>query len=286
MGTHIIDTHDDHVVDEVWSLYKYVVHQAGRTPNTMVEWDGNIPEWDVLYAELAKAKVAALDAKNYAPLPELARQETPYVANAITPLSDAQSVMQGAILSGDDSKPDEWVRAKADFAPAKQLAVYVNAYRYRLYDVTAEDYPVLKYYLGKVKFEQLLNDFVNSTHSEHFNVGHFATKLPRFLAEHNAYDSFALELCILETALSQLADSEETIPLETAHLEGMTAETLMQSKLFPREALELLSFNHPVNDYYLAVMEEKTIPPVTYAKTYLAVFRHNDTMWRMPLGGR
>ena len=23
-GTHIIDTHDDHVVDEVWALYRYV----------------------------------------------------------------------------------------------------------------------------------------------------------------------------------------------------------------------------------------------------------------------
>ncbi|MFO1241643.1 MAG: DUF692 domain-containing protein [Rickettsiales bacterium] len=37
MGTHIVDTHDDHVVDEVWKLYRYVVHKAGRVPNTMVD---------------------------------------------------------------------------------------------------------------------------------------------------------------------------------------------------------------------------------------------------------
>ena len=62
-GTHIIDTHDDHVVDEVWALYKYATYKAGRTINTMVEWDDKVPEWDVLYAELGKAKAAAADAQ-------------------------------------------------------------------------------------------------------------------------------------------------------------------------------------------------------------------------------
>ena len=31
MGTHIIDTHDDHVADAVWALYRQVIAQAGRT---------------------------------------------------------------------------------------------------------------------------------------------------------------------------------------------------------------------------------------------------------------
>ena len=57
-GTHIIDTHDDHVVDEVWALYKYASHKAGRTINTMVEWDDNLPEWDVLHAELRQSKAS------------------------------------------------------------------------------------------------------------------------------------------------------------------------------------------------------------------------------------
>jgi uncharacterized protein (UPF0276 family) len=89
MGTHIVDTHDDYVVDEVWALYRYVAHKAGRTPNTMIEWDGKIPEWNVLYGELEKAKTAAADAARYASLPDLAKKETPYVANSITALQEA-----------------------------------------------------------------------------------------------------------------------------------------------------------------------------------------------------
>lgn len=286
-GTHIIDTHDDHVVDEVWALYKYTIHKAGRTINTMVEWDDKVPEWDVLYAELGKAKVAAADAENYAPLPELADNRPRYVANIVTPLADAQSRMQEAILMGAavDSDPNTWIRAKKRFAPVDQLAVYINAYRYRLYDVTVEDYPVLKSYLGESTFDQLIKDFVNSVQSEHFNVGRYTTHLPRFLEGHSASDAFAVELATLENAISQLHDPKETIALEPSHLLGMTAESLMESVLVPREALQLFSFEYPVNKYYIAVIEGEspTPTPTTPAKTLLAVFRHEDVVWRMEL---
>jgi uncharacterized protein (UPF0276 family) len=286
MGTHIIDTHDDHVVDEVWALYRYVVHKAGRTPNTMVEWDDHIPEWDVLYAELGKARAAAADAANYAPLPDLARQQTPYAANIVTPLSDAQSVMQEAIFRGSetDSEPGAWIRAKQEFAPADQLAVYINAYRFRLNDVTAEDYSVLRHYLGDDAFERLIWDFVNTVRSEHFNIGRYAVKLPQFLATHEVCDPFALELCTLETAISQLADYPETPPLDPSHLQGMTADALMESVLSPRAALQLLAFDYPVNNYYIGVKEEESVSAPAPEKSFVAVFRHEDTVWRMPLG--
>ncbi|MBI1301890.1 MAG: DUF692 family protein [Alphaproteobacteria bacterium] len=284
-GTHIIDTHDDHVVDEVWQLYKYVVNKAGRVPNTMVEWDDNIPEFDVLYAELGKAKLAAKDAGNYAPLPDLAKQEAPYVANAITPLADAQTTMQEAILQGTaiDSNPDAWIRAKAEFAPVDQLAVYVNAYRFRLYDVTAEDYSVLKHYLGDDDFDRLIKDFVNTAHSDHFNVGRYAAHLPDFIRTHTLATPFAIELATLENAISQLTDPEETIALTPAHLEGMTPDALMESVLYPRKALQLFAFEYPVNAYFREMKDEQSPTPPAAQKSYLAVFRHEDVVWRMDL---
>ncbi|OYW14219.1 MAG: DUF2063 domain-containing protein [Rhodospirillales bacterium 12-54-5] len=282
-GTHIIDTHDDHVIDDVWALYKYATHTAGRTINTMIEWDDNVPTFDVLFAELGKAKLAAADAANYAPLHDLAQANTPYTANRMTPLADAQTVMQQAILLGKtyDSRPDEWIRSKADFAPTEQLAVYVNAYRYRLYDVTAEDYPVLQHYLGDESFKALIWDFVNRVTSSHFNVGRYAAQLPAFLAQHPSGDAFACELAAMENAISQLTDPAETIPLSPEHLAGMTPEILMESVLHPRAALQLFAFEYPINSYYLAVKEEKQPAPPAPQKSYLVVFRHDDVVWRM-----
>ena len=284
-GTHIIDTHDDHVVDEVWALYKYAIHKAGRTINTMVEWDDKVPEWGVLYAELDKAKLAAADAKHYTPVPQLAHDQPHYVANIATPLGEAQSHMQEAILLGDrfDSDPNAWIRAKEQFAAADQLTVYINAYRYRLYDVTAEDYPVLKQYLGDDAFDQLIKDFVNSTHSTHFNVGRYAAQLSMFLLKHHVSDPFAYELAVLENAISQLHDPAETAPFEPTHLAGMTAESLMETVLAPRAALQHFAFDYPVNAYYIAAKEDKSPTPPAPAKSFLAVFRHEDVVWRMEL---
>jgi uncharacterized protein (UPF0276 family) len=54
-GTHIIDTHTGHVIDEVWSLYAHAVRRFGDV-SAMVEWDQDIPEFDVVHAEAMKAE--------------------------------------------------------------------------------------------------------------------------------------------------------------------------------------------------------------------------------------
>jgi uncharacterized protein (UPF0276 family) len=51
-GTHCIDTHDDHVCDAVWELYGWVqAHTQGIA--TLIEWDGHLPAFEVLEAEVA-----------------------------------------------------------------------------------------------------------------------------------------------------------------------------------------------------------------------------------------
>ncbi|MEM7038392.1 MAG: DUF692 domain-containing protein [Bacteroidota bacterium] len=55
MGTHIIDTHDDHVVDQVWELYREAWQLTGGAA-TLLEWDSNIPDFPDLHAEVLKAR--------------------------------------------------------------------------------------------------------------------------------------------------------------------------------------------------------------------------------------
>lgn len=54
-GTHIIDTHDGHVIDRVWDLYRRA-HELTGGCATLLEWDANIPEFPVLHAEVLKAR--------------------------------------------------------------------------------------------------------------------------------------------------------------------------------------------------------------------------------------
>jgi uncharacterized protein (UPF0276 family) len=50
MGSYLIDTHDQPVTGGVWDLYKHAVKRFGSV-STMIERDGNIPEFDELLAE-------------------------------------------------------------------------------------------------------------------------------------------------------------------------------------------------------------------------------------------
>ena len=54
-GTYLLDTHSDHVRDEVWALYQRAIKRFGST-STLIEWDEDIPSWDDLAAEAQKAR--------------------------------------------------------------------------------------------------------------------------------------------------------------------------------------------------------------------------------------
>ena len=52
----LFDTHSDHVCQEVWELLKYTKNKMQNTPAILVEWDDNIPNWDILVEEALQAK--------------------------------------------------------------------------------------------------------------------------------------------------------------------------------------------------------------------------------------
>jgi uncharacterized protein (UPF0276 family) len=54
-GTHLLDTHDHPVCDEVWALYRQAVERFGAVP-AMIERDANIPPLAELVAELDRAR--------------------------------------------------------------------------------------------------------------------------------------------------------------------------------------------------------------------------------------
>jgi len=53
--THLIDTHDNHVTDPVWELYR-LAHQKTGGVASLLEWDAKIPPFPVVHAEVLKAR--------------------------------------------------------------------------------------------------------------------------------------------------------------------------------------------------------------------------------------
>jgi uncharacterized protein len=59
-GTLLVDTHGARVAAPVWALYRHALRRFGAVP-TLIEWDTNIPELDILLAEAALADAALED---------------------------------------------------------------------------------------------------------------------------------------------------------------------------------------------------------------------------------
>lgn len=49
----LIDSHGKPVDEPVWTLFDYVIASAGPRP-ALLEWDNDVPEWDILEAEAAR----------------------------------------------------------------------------------------------------------------------------------------------------------------------------------------------------------------------------------------
>ncbi len=56
----IIDTHGDHVIPEVLHLYQYAIQKIGHRP-TLLEWDNDIPNLDILLLENQKIRKAFME---------------------------------------------------------------------------------------------------------------------------------------------------------------------------------------------------------------------------------
>ncbi|WP_230411120.1 DUF692 domain-containing protein [Collimonas humicola] len=54
-GTHIVDTHDRPVCDAVWQLFRKAWQRSGGAA-TLLEWDGDVPPFERVHAELMLAQ--------------------------------------------------------------------------------------------------------------------------------------------------------------------------------------------------------------------------------------
>lgn len=54
-GTYLLDTHDHHVADPVWELFR-LAHNLTGGVSTLLEWDANIPSFAEVHQEVLKAR--------------------------------------------------------------------------------------------------------------------------------------------------------------------------------------------------------------------------------------
>lgn len=250
----------------------------------MIEWDDKIPEFPIVMAELEKARhwASAKDAPCEIPRFQSFRDNI-RPSTQVTPYAAELGDMQEAILSGQGEvmNPQTSIVPKPDFSPEEQIQTYIKGYRYRLFDIVYDDYPALRALIGKKAMDVLIFAYIEAAPSTHFNIARYIEGFPSFAQNH--ISPCAYELCVLETALSRVFDDAETPVLNPAELAGISADDFAAMKLRPRAALKLLAFSYPINALYQAFLNGEAITEPQKSPSFVAVYRHNDALWRLDL---
>lgn len=280
-GNHIVDTHDGQVVDEVWDLYKYAISRAGFVPSTMVEWDAKIPEFEVLEAEIAKARNFTINLQqstiNY-PSTILNTQSTNHNILSL------QENLQQAILSGNvlGSQPETWIVEKENFAADEQLAVYTNGYRLRLFDSIISDYEVTADLAENLP--ELVREYIQNVASEFYNAADFSAQFAEWLQgqEVHKVPVAVKDMARLEVAIAQCYNLPEGAALTAADMQKIAPEDFVEMQLHPLEASALLEFESDVHGYMSAFYrgEERA---VAEAEQWVIVYRHGSQTYRLSL---
>lgn len=125
-------------------------------------------------------------------------------------LTDLQSDFQSFLLNGSERMLNR-VTGTAKVSAETRLAIYYDAYRLRLLEALASNYPVLRAWIGDEEFENAGIAYLAAHPSRHFSIRYFGHRLPEFLTATETWrDSpFLAEMASLEWILSEAFDAED-----------------------------------------------------------------------------
>lgn len=206
-GSHLLDTHDRPVPDEVWRLYALAQRRTGGV-STLLEWDADIPAFPDLVAELAKAgdvRAGALPATEPSgpPAPVPAPAPAGGLAATVTgarpvsragtgpQLRDVQEWMLSACTAADADadRPGpglavgDVVRASGRQSAEERLGVYARGYLARLLGCLRAEFPVLHTLVGDQVFDLFGQAYIAACPPRSYTLFDLGAGFPGFLAE-------------------------------------------------------------------------------------------------------
>ncbi|HEU4406146.1 MAG TPA: DNA-binding domain-containing protein [Polyangiaceae bacterium] len=199
--------------------------------------------------------------------------------------------LEGAIAAAEARSPlgaggglGRALRSGAGLSAEAGVAIYRNAYRSRLVECLADDYPALQYAIGDGAFDSLARDYVERHPSRSPSLNAFGRHLPAFCRERaEPWAAFAAELAELEWALVEVLHAPAPPPWPIEALAALPPEAWAGARLRPSPALRLLRFRYPVDAFLQAFREgrEPALPGAATSAT--AVYRQGPRLWRQAM---
>lgn len=232
------DDHRGPVPPEVWALFEAACRRFGAV-SSLVEWDEDIPAWEVLVAERDEAarraeragaggggkgqagERAAPPARRPRVLPSDAGSIGGELERTQRLFFEALTWPRGArhfARVGDDVRRAELAQTFAAPPGADaltRLEVYADGYFYRLLAALGELFPRLAGLAGSAPWHDLITDYLLACPPGAPDLRRIGDRLPAYLEQHRlARDRpWLIEMAALELGLARALDAPDAAPL-------------------------------------------------------------------------
>ncbi|MDQ8039881.1 MAG: DNA-binding domain-containing protein [Rickettsiella sp.] len=174
-------------------------------------------------------------------------------------LANLQSALQNHLLNEDASITHQLVRP-VNGRLAERLAVYANAYRWRLIDALHTEYKLLHSYLGDERFAELSEAYIDEYPSRFYSISAFTKQLPQFLLTYEPKQSYLSELAELIRALSLSLESKDASLLNANALIEVPMQNWPSLCFKFHPSVQCLVFQWNTFALWKALVQKQTLP--------------------------
>lgn len=163
--------------------------------------------------------------------------------------------------------------------PVERLEVYGNAYRERLRETLAKDYPVLLRLLGAEAFAELAYGYIAANRSRSPNIRWFGAQLAAFIAARpSPPHAAARDMAEFEWAIGLAFDAADAEPLAVADLASVAPDDWAALRFRLHPSLQAIALTHAAPDWWLGVQDLDgqaglpDLPPLEHERSW-AIWR-------------
>jgi hypothetical protein len=154
----------------------------------------------------------------------------------------------------------QFVKSNDRLTAVERLQIYNRMYWFRLIDCFHDDNPGLRAVLGQKRFAKLAEAYIAKHPSQSFTLRNLCSRLEHFIRAEKKWTAprtlLALDIARFEWAQT-VAFDEPARPVVTGAEIGAARPELLRLGLQPY--VSLLSLNHPVDDYVIAVKQRDSL---------------------------
>lgn len=141
---------------------------------------------------------------------------------------------------------------------AKRLAIYGEAYRLRLLEALATNYPILKHHLGDDAFQKIGENYIHSHPSCYRSIRWFGDKFAEYLAgDKNNHYPYLAELAQFEWHMALAFDAADTRLIRIEDMATLPPESWPTMQFLTHPSLHRLNFFWNVVSLWQALANEE-----------------------------